>query len=165
MIEPAACANHTTLGPHIQDLDAPVVVGQRHVHDAVEAAGANECRVQNVSPVRCAHHNDLQARRGWADSGNATGSARAGPRSALVACPHHHDAQAKRGWKRMDCGPRVGGAHGGPQAVWPASCMRWCLQRALGRFIARVFSVGLTARVPRFRITAHLCLVVKAIHL
>ena len=45
-------------GMHAQDLLAAANVGTRHHHAAVEAAGAEQSRVQHVRPVGCRDQND-----------------------------------------------------------------------------------------------------------
>lgn len=44
---------------HLEHFNAALKVGCAHMDDAVKAARANECRVQDILAVGCRHHNHL----------------------------------------------------------------------------------------------------------
>lgn len=52
--------HHQLPQPHLEDLNAPKIVWQRHIHNSVKAARPNEGWVQNVFSVGCRHHDDLR---------------------------------------------------------------------------------------------------------
>jgi hypothetical protein len=47
------------LGPHLEHFDTALKVGRADVDDAVEAAGADERRIQHILAIACRHHDHL----------------------------------------------------------------------------------------------------------